>query len=118
MTLASCPCGEVPTQLFVFMIDTRSAIVFGSCCNKWGVHFLVPEGEYGTDTSAKLSTEAWNAAPRKRSELPEILFDGYAVYSAVNNIAKERISHRVVSDVLDAVVKLIRQGKTDQRSEL
>lgn len=117
MTLAPCPCGEVPDELIMFRESSDLAAVYGSCCKEWIIEFRVLDG-FGYKECMGLAREAWYAAPRKRSELPEILFDGYAVYSAVNNIAKERISHRVVSDVLDAVVKLIRQGKTDQRSEL
>lgn len=41
-------------------------------------------------------------------ELPDVLFDGHAVYSTLDDRAKYRTSPENVSDVLDAVVRLIR----------
>lgn len=69
-TLAPCPCGEVPTQLFVSGSDSdEEGFVCGSCCNKWNVLFFLGAGEkFYSGKSLKLAAEAWNAAPRKRSE--------------------------------------------------
>ena len=41
-------------------------------------------------------------------EIPPILFDGFAVYEALSLKASKRTSHENVSDVLDAIVKLMR----------
>jgi hypothetical protein len=43
----------------------------------------------------------------RASEMPPVLFDGYAVYQALTDDAKKRTSHENVSDVLDAVVRLL-----------
>lgn len=40
--------------------------------------------------------------------VPEVLFDGYAVLQGLDDKAKARTSAENVSDVLDAVVRLIR----------
>lgn len=45
------------------------------------------------------------------SELPEILFDGYAVYQALDIKAKQRTSPENVSDTLDAIVRIMRDYK-------
>lgn len=47
------------------------------------------------------------AAVQAQPEIPPVLFDGYAVYQALGN-AQARTSPENVSDVLDAVVRLIR----------
>jgi hypothetical protein len=46
--------------------------------------------------------------PAGRVPLPEVLFDGYAVSQALSPQAKQRTSLENVSDVLDAVVRLLR----------
>jgi hypothetical protein len=48
------------------------------------------------------------AQPAGRVPLPEVLFDGYAVSQALSPQAKQRTSLENVSDVLDAVVRLLR----------
>lgn len=49
--------------------------------------------------------EAENA---ELAKLPTVLFDGYAVLNALDDKARARIISENVSDVLDAVVKLMR----------
>lgn len=44
---------------------------------------------------------------------PDVLFDGFAVLNALSDKAKQRTSAENVSDVLDAVVKLLRSEQTD-----
>ena len=44
-------------------------------------------------------------------ELPEQLFDGFAVYQELDDKAKMRTSPENVSDVLDAVVRLIKKSE-------
>lgn len=41
---------------------------------------------------------------------PTVLFDGYAVYQALSDETKKRTSPENVSDVLDAVVRLMRSN--------
>jgi hypothetical protein len=43
-----------------------------------------------------------------RDEIPHVLFDGYAVYSALSEQAKTRTGHENVADTLDAVVCILR----------
>lgn len=44
-----------------------------------------------------------------------VLFDGYAVYSAMTGKAKQHTSYESVAAVLDAVVKLMREVKHDNQ---
>lgn len=43
-------------------------------------------------------------------EIPTILFDGFSVYEALSPKARTRTSRDNVSDVLDAIVKLMKEG--------
>ena len=44
-----------------------------------------------------------------RPEIPEELYDGYAVYTGLDDEAKKYTTPKNVSDVLDSVVRLIKQ---------
>lgn len=47
-------------------------------------------------------------------ELPDVLFDGYRVLQALDDKAKRRTGPENVSDVLDAVVRIMREEKGQQ----
>lgn len=49
------------------------------------------------------------------TEAPEVLFDSWAVYCALTDKARQRTSANNVSDVLDAVVFLIRGAPIAQK---
>lgn len=49
-----------------------------------------------------------HAAPAARDPLPDLLFDGFAVLQALTPAARARTGADQVSDVLDAVVRLLR----------
>lgn len=59
--------------------------------------------------------EAWQAAKEMYApkEIPSVLFDGFAVYSALSDKARQRTSAENVSDVLDAVVRILKQEKDE-----
>ena len=44
-------------------------------------------------------------------QIPDVLFDGNAVYSELTDREKRRTSPENVSDVLDAVVRILRKEK-------
>lgn len=44
------------------------------------------------------------------TRLPDVLYDGFAVYQALDEKARRRTGAENVSDVLDAVVKLMREN--------
>ena len=50
-------------------------------------------------------------------QVPDVLFDGFAVYQALSDKAKGRTSSHNVSDTLDAVVKLMRAAAPAQGGE-
>jgi hypothetical protein len=63
------------------------------------------------------------AAQSPAPALPDVLFDGYSVLQAMNEDARKRTSPENVSDVLDAVVRLLKSpapaapAPTDMRAE-
>lgn len=77
--------------------------------------FDMHDGYIGTNAQKKA---AWNASNRcDVDELdkfmahpPSVLFDGFAVLQALHEKAKWRTSAENVSDVLDAVVRLMRSN--------
>ena len=52
--------------------------------------------------------EAEEVIAAHREAVPDVLFDGYAVFKALTQDARRRTSLENVSDVLDAVVRLMR----------
>jgi hypothetical protein len=48
---------------------------------------------------------------KQSPHFPDVLFDGYAVLNALSDRAKQRTSAENVPDVLDAVVRLMKEGK-------
>ena len=66
----------------------------------------------------ELVAEAKVAAPvAQAGQVPDVLFDGFAVYQALSDKAKGRTSSHNVSDTLDAVVKLMRAAAPAQGGE-
>lgn len=69
--LARCPCGEIPSSLFVMDGDTyRTHVVSGTCCGEWSIDVKLPI-ELSIRNAGPISPErmeylesAWNAAPR------------------------------------------------------
>jgi hypothetical protein len=58
------------------------------------------------------------AAPvAQAGQVPDVLFDGFAVYQALSDKAKGRTTSHHVSDTLDAAVKLIRAAAPAQGGE-
>jgi len=49
-----------------------------------------------------------NAGLERKHKIPEILFDGWKVFENLSEKARARTSSENVSDVLDAVVKIMR----------
>lgn len=43
------------------------------------------------------------------ADIPDVLYDGFAVYSELDEKAKRRTGAENVSDVLDAVVRLLKK---------
>jgi hypothetical protein len=63
-TLKPCPCGEVPSELVLYVNHAESYMdVNGDCCTQWQVTACI-----GSPSSAEermlLAIERWNAAPR------------------------------------------------------
>ena len=71
-----------------------------------------PKRPYGTETMSEygIIPECDDApvAAQAQPSVPDVLFDGYAVLSALDDKARSRTSPENVSDVLDAVVRLVR----------
>jgi hypothetical protein len=65
---------------------------------------------YGTGDSDVIAVV--DAYENRRTEhaatVPDVLFDGFAVYSALDEKAKSRTSPENVSDTLDAIVRILR----------
>lgn len=76
-----------------------SSPVFGNADRK----IAVLEVDLPVDTPLFAAPVAAQAQP-----VPDVLFDGYAVLSALDDKARSRTSPENVSDVLDAVVRLMR----------
>jgi hypothetical protein len=74
------------------------------------------EGDYGIGLAMtkaeKFLADSMQTSAAKlletRDEIPHVLFDGYAVYSALSEQAKTRTGHENVADTLDAVVCILR----------
>ena len=67
LELRACPCGQVPTGLYIELLTTtdmgaKMGAAAGSCCGTWRVEFLNRYAK-GED-SLKLAVQAWNDAPR------------------------------------------------------
>ena len=70
MTLAPCPCGKVPSKIFVDVIYESKPGVFahelsGDCCGKWFFHHKSSKVEWPKPYLAK---RWWNSAPRGKGE--------------------------------------------------
>lgn len=68
------------------------------------------------DTWCKLGDGAklYAAPVAQAGQVPDVLFDGFAVYQALSDKAKGRTTSHHVSDTLDAVVKLMRAAAPAQ----
>jgi len=60
------------------------------------------------DVELERFAAAMYAAGAEGTREPDVLFNGYAVYEALDDKAKARTSAENISDVLDAVVRIIR----------
>ena len=98
-------------------------------CLIWAAEFVsIVGGEDGTDTQcwtggyaispedlAVVIERAYSEGQHDEREacakkLPDVLFDGFGVLQALDDKAKARTSAENVSDVLDAVVRLMRSN--------
>lgn len=64
MKFAPCPCGKIPTGLFIVNINAveKWKYVAGDCCGAWETEF---RAQYKQDDEMyDLAIEAWNEAPR------------------------------------------------------
>lgn len=79
-------------------------------------HFLrgsLDDADYAEYSAALDIVAACSDAERMRKEIDkvqDVLFDGYAVLEALDKKARARTSPENVSDVLDAVVRLMRSN--------
>lgn len=71
-----------------------------------------PNGEY-VRPQCEIAWQSWVAskleASTEPSAIPDVLFDGSAVYDEIV-LVKGHCAHYVVSDTLDAVVRLMRKA--------
>ena len=64
--LSACPCGKVPTAIYVYADSDRPkwAYCHGNCCGEWNIEFRAGYADLASDEIQRLAEEAWNAAPR------------------------------------------------------
>lgn len=63
--LKRCPCGEVPTTVYVVESNSSKYMhVVGGCCGEWMIEFRTNYHPAGTSECKALAVEAWNNAPR------------------------------------------------------
>lgn len=74
-------------------------------CNECG-HLL----QFTPDEAVGILAAPADQWRRVEDGLPEVLFDGYSVFTALSDQAKTRTSAENVSDTLDAVVRLMRNA--------
>lgn len=83
---------------------------------------ITKHGEHvGINVLADLSrfpagTKLFTHAPSQG--IPEVLFDGYKVYQELTKAEEKRTSYENVSDVLDAVVRILRRSNPAQDTKL
>ena len=73
--LKRCPCGEIPSTLFISDANQggKWAYVSGCCCNLWEVEFRSQYKEINSDRLMQLATNAWNEAQRGQLKFPTSL---------------------------------------------
>ena len=59
---------------------------------------------------ANAARKALASSVGSAEHIPEVLYDGYAVYSELTEYAQRRTSPENVSDTLDAIVRLLKQN--------
>jgi hypothetical protein len=64
MALKPCPCGEVPTKLFITDVANGSAFAYGNCCGEWPISFRTDARPKDSMECMKRAFRAWNRAPR------------------------------------------------------
>lgn len=81
-------------------------------CNKH------PDAPHGFDRNGSHNADRYVCECEGwQPDVPEVLFDGYRVLKALTSEAATRTTHVNVSDVLDAVVALMREGTATPKSE-
>ena len=68
MTLAPCPCGEIPEVMGIAPSGEGSkwAYAYGLCCGEWNVIFRTHYAALDSPECFGQAEEAWNAMPRGR----------------------------------------------------
>ncbi len=72
--------------------------------------FLAESGSLVLDSTDQEFALEWYRRGVMAARPPDVLFDGFAVLQALDSKAKVRTSAENVSDVLDAVVRLMRSN--------
>lgn len=97
------------------MLSMDRPMTFGGCpfcgsqrCVAGQCQHATPE-QGDTHHWPQQGDQSWPPAPEQQApQIPPVLFDGYAVLQALGKKASTRTSAENVSDVLDAVVRLLR----------
>lgn len=65
-----CPCGKVPTELFLADANQgmKWAFASGDCCGEWIIEFRTNYATLDSDECKRLALEAWNGTPRANDE--------------------------------------------------
>jgi hypothetical protein len=64
--LAACPCGKIPTVLYIHDAGQggKWAEVSGDCCDEWRIEFRTTYEPLTSGRCKDLARDAWNSAPR------------------------------------------------------
>lgn len=66
--LLPCPCGQMPTDLFVRSIGGyKHASVSPDCCGEWAIEFRTVAYDLESVDTKNAAIDAWNRAPRKQA---------------------------------------------------
>ena len=67
----------------------------------------------------QLAWDVWQAAKERYGQrgVPEILFDGYAVFKALSEEALECTTPKNVAFVLDAIVRILKEDATKEQKQ-
>ena len=99
--------------------DARIDAVTDAQWGKGGVPSQMAHRAYARAILAAAAVRATlastGAAASPASQLPAILFDGFAVLQGLSPSAQKRTSVKNVGDVLDSVVKILRAASTGEK---